>query len=162
MADFSHLKKLHVTDETLAEYVFEDIDGEPSIWLAPATEGNAAFLNESLRLSAEETERVMKIAEATGNYDAPPETVDTREAARDKDRRLIANFCAKKWGNPPLDVNGDAPEFTADNCYDFFCALPSDMFDPVRNFVVNVRRFRKAAGITKAAADALGNGSPKG
>ena len=133
MVDFSHLKKKDVTAASLAEYVFEDIDGEPSIICAPASDANAAFTNESIRMQIEETEQALSRPTKRGKA-RYVQTPAEREEEREKDRHLIARFCAVRWGTAPVDVNGAAPEFTPDNCYDFLKALPNWMLDPFRSW----------------------------
>ena len=56
MADYSHLKKLDVNEQTTAEYIFEDIPGEPSIIFAPMTASNPDYLNERVRIAVERAE----------------------------------------------------------------------------------------------------------
>ena len=156
MADFSNLKPLHISEETLAEYTFDDIPGEPSIWLAPATDANPHYQGERLRVSIERAEAAEKAPRNRKRKVAL--TVDDIEADRELDRELLARCCAKKWGTPPKDVNGKEPEFSEANCYDFFKALPNYMFDPLRNFVANPFNFVDRTGITESQARDLGNG----
>lgn len=155
MADFSNLKPLHISEETLAEYTFDDIPGEPSIWLAPATDANPHYQSERLRISIERAEKAEK--EPRNRKRKVVLTNDDIEADRELDRDLLARCCAKKWGTPPVDAHGQTPEFTAGNCYDFFKALPNYMFDPLRNFVANPFNFVDRTGITDEQARALGN-----
>lgn len=156
MADFSNLKPLHISEETLAEYTFDDIPGEPSIWLAPATDANQHYQAERLRVSIERAEAAEKAPRNRKRKVAL--TVEDIEADRELDRELLARCCAKKWGTPPKDVTGKEPEFSEANCYDFFKALPNYMFDPLRNFVANPFNFVDRTGITETQARELGNG----
>jgi len=155
MADFSNLKPLHISEETLAEYTFDDIPGEPSIWLAPATDANNHYQSERLRVSIERAEAAEK--EPRNRKRKVSLTVDDIEADRELDRELLARCCAKKWGTPPKDVTGKEPEFSEANCYDFFKAMPNYMFDPLRNFVANPFNFVNRTGITEEQARDLGN-----
>lgn len=162
MVDFSHLAKLDVNEASEAEFIFEDIPGEPSIWFRPMTDANAPFLNERVRLAVERAEATNK--ETKGQRRKRMLSSDQLEDDREQDRVLMARTCAVRWGVAPKDVKGKEPEFNEQNCYDFFKALPSYMFDPCRGFVSNVYNFvdRTAlAGATKAGAadggEALGN-----
>ncbi len=155
MADFSNLKPLHISEETLAEYTFDDIPGEPSIWLAPATDANPNYQSERLRVSIERAEAAEKLPRNRKRKVAL--TVDDIEADRELDRELLARCCAKKWGTAPQDAKGATPEFSEANCYDFFKALPNYMFDPLRNFVANPFNFVTRTGITEEQARDLGN-----
>jgi hypothetical protein len=103
MVDFSNLKALEVTGETLKEYTFDLIPGEPSIFLAAAHDSNKAFLDERLRLSIEEAAKFA--AEPRNKRKAtqtPEELAADIEADRDRDRKLIARACARRWGTARL------------------------------------------------------------
>lgn len=157
MADFSNLKVLDVTSDTTAEYIFPFIPGEPSLILAPAHDSNEAFLNERLRLQIERTEKA-----ADGpRKQAAKITVEDLKAGqqedREQDRLLLSRTCARGWGTPPKDVDGNQPEFSAENCYDFLKALPDYMFDPLRNFCANIYNFVKRPAVSADEADRLGN-----
>lgn len=155
MADFSNLKPLHISAETLAEYTFDDIPGEPSIWLAPATDANPHYQSERLRVSIERAEAAEKAPRNRKRKVVL--TNEDIEADRELDRELLARCCAKKWGTPPVDVHGKTPEFSEANCYDFFKALPNYMFDPLRNFAANPFNFVPRTGISDDQARDLGN-----
>jgi hypothetical protein len=144
--DFSHLQKLDVTEDSEAEYVFEDIPGEPSIWFKPMTDANAAFLNERVKVAVKRAEQEQKAPKAQRRKKIL--SSERLEEDRDIDRELMAKTCATRWGTPPKDVDGNAPEFSAENCLAFLRALPSYMFDPCRAFVGNVYNFidREALG----------------
>jgi hypothetical protein len=159
MADFSNLKALAVTNESTAEYSFPFIPGSPSIILAPAHDSNEAFLNERLRLSLERTEKATDGPRKQHGKVTAEDLKAGLQEDRELDRVLIAHTCARSWGTPPKDVNGDEPEFSAQNCYDFLKALPDYMFDPLRNFAVNIFNFVKRPTVTAEEADEMGNGS---
>lgn len=161
MTDFSHLQKYDVTAESEAEFVFEDIKGEPSIWFRPMTDANEEYLNARIRFSVERAEKDQKGSKAKRREKIL--STDRLKEDRDMDRVLMANTCAIRWGNPPLDKNGDVPEFTKANCLAFFRALPDYMFDPCRGFVSNVYNF-VAPDDSPAIGDAddLGNATPSG
>lgn len=139
MVDFSNLKQLDVNEASEAEYVFEDIPGEPSIWFRPMTDANSAYLNERVRLAVERAEANSK--ETRGSRRKRMLSAEQLEDDRELDRILMARTCAIRWGTAPKDVKGKEPEFSEANCYDFLKALPSYMIDPCRGFVANVYNF---------------------
>ena len=155
MPDFSHLRKLDVTEQSEAEYIFEDIPGEPSIWFRPMTDTNPAYLNERVRIAVERAEQAGKETKAQRKKRIL--SSEQLEEDREQDRVLMARTCAVRWGTPPKDVNGDEPEFNEQNCYDFLKAIPSYMFDPCRGFVGNVYNFVDRTALKDADKDALGN-----
>lgn len=162
MVDFSQLRKLDITGSTVVEYRFPDIPGEPSIMVAPATDANEVFLNERIRFNAERAAKQAKMPprkDVIGTESTNPQvTIDQIEASREADRVLLSRCCGKAWGTPPVDVNGDTPEFNEANCYDFFKALPNWLFDPLRQFVQNIYNFvPRVTSLDPDDADAVGN-----
>lgn len=165
MVDFSHLKKLDVSEASEAEYVFEDIvigrtpegvDICPSIWFRPMTDANPLYLNERVRIAVERAEQANK--ETKGQRRKRLLSSDQLEEDRELDRVLMARTCAIRWGTPPKDVDGNEPEFSEANCYDFLKALPSYMIDPCRGFVANVYNFvDRNALIGPDGGETLGN-----
>lgn len=159
MADFSHLKKLEITEESTAEYVFEDIPGEPSIIFAPMTDQNPEYLNARVRIAVDRAERDQ--GKTRSKKRAEILSSDRLKDDRDIDRELMAKTCARGWGNPPVDVNGETPEFSPENCHDFLKAVPDWLIDPCRSFVANIYNFvDRSALITPDKAEDLGNAAP--
>lgn len=160
MADFSHLASLNVTSESTREYSFDLIPGEPSIILAPAHDSNETFLNERLRMQIERSEK-LAAAPRGKKSDRPKTTPDLLkkqlEEDRELDRYLIAHTCARSWGTPPRDKDGNEPEFSAEECYSFLKALPDYMLDPLRNYAANLYNFVDRPAAAGGDADTLGN-----
>ena len=156
MPDFSHLKKYAVTEETTAEFTFDRIEGDPSVILAPAHECNTAYHRERLA-------QTLKLAEAMptkGNLkQTPADIIKITDEGRETDRKLLAFYCARGWGTAPVDSKGKEVEFTPENCYEFFAAIPPEMFDPVRNFAANLFNFfpERNAPLGEKDGEALGN-----
>lgn len=166
MVDFSNLTRLDVTDETTVEYVFSLVPGQPSVWLAPATDQNKLYLNERLKIATQRAEKLAAEAKGRGGRSRKKAkvqiTADDFEEDREVDRVLLARTCCKRWGVAPKDVKGDQPEFNEENCYAFLKALPDYMLDPFRNFAGNVYNFMPSLGddflpITDEEKEALGN-----
>lgn len=166
MADYSHLRKLDVTEASEAEYAFRDIvvgrneDGSainPTIWFRPMTEANKLFLHERIKLSTERAEAIAK----NKKKDKVQQLADRMDEDRETDRQLIAHTCALRWGTPPLDAEGKANDFSPAECLAFLQALPTYMFEPLRAWVQNPYNFVDAeayetgGGIVSAVA--LGN-----
>jgi hypothetical protein len=130
MANFSHLQSLEQRDEAVP-YTLEQLPGAPTIWFLPGTDANKPFMNESLRrasLRARTSRRSRRV------------TLDTVQASRDEDREIIAKYCAKRWERI-VDSGGQEVEFSAENCLEFFQALPDWLFDDVRGFVTDPGNF---------------------
>lgn len=151
MADFSHLAKLDVTATSEAEYTFDDIPGEPSIWFRPMTDANPAYLNERVRLAVERAEKTQKETKAQRKKRVM--SAEQIEEDREQDRILMARTCAIRWGTPPRDVDGNCPEFSEETCLDFLRALPDYMLDPCRGFASNVYNFVDQAARAALMAD---------
>lgn len=167
MSDYTHLRKLDVTGESEAEYVFGDIivgrnqDGtvvNPSIFFRPMVDANKAYLNERIRLASE---RANDTKAGSKKKDKVQQLADRLDEDRETDRVLIARTCALRWGTAPLDTKGKAHEFTPDECLSFLQALPNYMFEPLRAWVQNPYNFidadAYATGGGVVNADALGN-----
>jgi hypothetical protein len=146
VADYSHLKKLDVTDASEAEYVFSDVavgrneDGSvinPTIFFRPMIDSNRHYLNERIRLSTERAEQTA----AADKKDKVQQLADRLNADRDADRVLISRTCALRWGVAPKDIDGKEHEFSPDECLAFRTALPNYMFDPLRSWVQNPYNF---------------------
>lgn len=167
MADFSHLKTLDVTEESEAEYIFEDIPGEPSIWFRPMTDSNPDFMNERVRLAVERAEKDQAKTKAKRRKQVL--STDRLEEDRDFDRILMARTCVIRWGKPFADVDGKVHDLNEQTALDFFNALPNYMLDPCRGWLSNPYNFVNPDAVeamkkklTPDQADDLGNSSPKG
>lgn len=156
MSDFSHLQKYAVTDQTTAEYVFARIEGDPSVILAPAHEVNPEYHRARLAMTLELADKMAgtKVGKAT-----PEEMIRQTEAEREADRKLLAQYCTRSWGVPPKDAKGKDAEFSTDNAYAFYKAMPPEMFDPMRNFAGNLFNFfpERNKPLTEESGEPLGN-----
>lgn len=168
MADYSHLRKLDVTEESEAEYTFSDIivgrndDGSgisPSIFFHPMVQSNKRFLRERIRVSTERAEQVSK----SKKKDKVEQLVDRMDEDLEFDRVLAARACAVRWGVAPKDKDGNEPEFSAEECLSFLQALPDFIFEPLRGWLQNPYNFVDAEAYETGGgivpADALGNSS---
>ena len=123
MTDFSHLKQLEVTRNKTAELTMYEIVGEPTIVLAPATEGNKPYFNALLRRTGKNVKRV-----ARGGLNA-----GVISENRDEDRELFPAHVIQGWRGV-RDAAGEEVEFSRDECAQWLQALPDYLFDRVREF----------------------------
>jgi hypothetical protein len=144
VVDFSNIKAQAVSGETVREYVFDTIVGEPSVFLAPANDSNPAFLDERLRLAAE---RAAKMADEprrktrTAGLITADEIKKGIEEDRDYDRQILASTCIKRWGTPPVDAKGKEVPYTPENALAFLEAIPNFILDPFRAYASNIFNF---------------------
>ena len=148
----------YVIDEnTTREYTFADLVGEPSLIVAVANDVNAKFEAYRVRKTIELSDAVLPSVSKAASIDERV-TDMLRRLREDKswDKDVIAHACVVGWGNPPVDVNGNTPEFSAEEALEFLNALPRHMLDPFINFVRNIYNFQNAPD-PKEAAEKLGN-----
>lgn len=154
--DFKHLTRgVEVKPENTREYTFAQLEGEPSVIVAPAADVNPAFLDARLRLTIEQGEAMA--AKPRGRAQNKPTVEELRrnlDEGRELDKRLLSGACLRGWGTAPVDPKGKEVEFTVENGLDFLKALPDFVFDPFNNFASNVYNFTAAA---IADAEKLGN-----
>ena len=143
---FEHLKKLQPSATDTIEYVFYDIDGEPTINVLPATEANKSYHNALLRKNAKNARRLR----------AGKLTPQMLSETRNDDRELYARYVAKSWTGI-LHSDGTEATFTAAECLAFFEALPNWVFDDLRMFCADPVNFLDDAVSHDEAADTAGN-----
>ncbi len=126
---FSHLSKYEVKADRLIDYVLDDIEGEPTLILAPATSENKPYYNKVLRKTAKNPMKAIKKM-----------NIGTVRENRDQDRLLFAKYVVKGWKKV---VNGEGAlvEFSEQNCFEYLTALPDWIFDQVRNYAASPENF---------------------
>ncbi len=122
MTDFSHLKKLDVTEEKTVEYPIYQINGEPTLILKPATEANKPYFNAVLKRSKR------NIRAVKGGINR--KIIDDN---RDEDKELYPKYVIAGWYDQ-IDAKGKKVEFSVKNCTDFIKALPNWIFDDIRAY----------------------------
>lgn len=150
--NFSNLAGLRVvTDARPFTFFNVMLDGENRVVIhsRPALTNNVDYQNETLR-------RVAERKGARRQLDAAAMT-----QTRDEDREVFAHTCVTGW-EYVVDADGNTPEFSPEACLEFFQALPDDIFDDFRAWVVNPENFR--AGKARPAPDGgeLGKSQPPG
>jgi hypothetical protein len=130
MTDFGNLKSLEVKAEKTAPFTIYQIEGEPMLHLAPATEVNKPYFNALLKRSRKNQRRIN-----SGSF-----TSAVIQENRDNDRELYPLYVVRGWERV-VDSSGNAAEFTPENVRDFLTALPDYLFDEVRNFATEPSNF---------------------
>lgn len=133
MVDFSNLRKLAVSAQDTAEYTFYEIEGEPTLKVRPATEANGRYWSAVLARSSKNVRRAR-----SGKI-----TASMLKEGRTDDRELYPKHVVMAWTTAPMDTNGDAVDFTAENCAAFLEAIPDHIFDGLRNFCSDVTNFQE-------------------
>lgn len=132
MVDFSNLTALSPDADKTKTYVFDELKGKPSVISRPATKVNGRYNDARLK-------RLNK--RLNGGRKKLVINAETIEQSRVEDAELMAKYCAVSWGTAPIDANGEAVQFTAKNCYDFFLAIPEEMFTDYRTWVQDNANF---------------------
>lgn len=132
MADFSNYAQLREDGTATKPFTFEELQGAPIIHSRPATSANSRYNNARLKALGKRT---------AGGKKKLRVSASTVEAARREDADMLAKFCAVSWDPAPVDASGEAVPFSADNCREFFLAIPDWMFDEYRNWVSDPLNF---------------------
>ena len=130
MSDFSHLAKLDVGVAEATDYTFYQIEGEPTLTVAPATESNRPYFNATLRRSRKNVRAITANSISAGMI----------ASNREEDKAMFVAFIIKGWRDVE-DSDGKEVPFTQDNVRDFLNALPNWIFDDLRTFVTNPANF---------------------
>lgn len=150
-----------VTGETTRPYIFDLIPGSPGILLSPAHDSNPDFLDARLRRAIEDSERAKREARENSGKPRTKTTVEELKRqdreARESDRVILSTACARGWTTPPVATDGSTPEFSPENCYAFFKALPDYLFDGLRAFSSNLYNFVDTPPISDEQAADAGN-----
>ena len=133
--DFSHLKKLEVKDKT-AEYSIDQIEGEPTFVMKPATEANKPYFNALLKQSRKKV-RAVQVGSVNSKL---------IKENRAEDRELFPKYVIVDWKNV-TDNKGKKSPFTEENCAQYLEALPDWSFDLVRAFASTSENFAGYASI---------------
>jgi hypothetical protein len=130
MTDFANLKAMEVRAERTAAFTLYQIEGEPVLHMAPATEANEPYFNELLKRSKRNQRRIN-----AGNF-----TSGMIQENRDNDRELYPRFVVRGW-NRVVDAKGEVAEATEENVKAFLVALPDWLFDEARAFATDPHNY---------------------
>lgn len=140
---FEKIKKLAVGKGATAVYVFEELEGQPSVVVRPATQANPEFLNEVLADARQLAKRKRKRGQGMSAKEL--------DESRVRDLELYARHVVVRWEKPALmDDGSPAPDSALG---EFLAALPDDVFDGLRAFCGDPESFRNREG----DQDLLGN-----
>lgn len=123
MVDFSNLNK---PGKPVVRFTFQGVssgDGEPWVDVARADSSNKPYFNAFTKKNLR-NRQLLRMSSITA---------DQIEQSRNQDRDLYSKFIIKGWGNV-VEKNGQAVEFSEDNCKQFLDALPYWLFDELRDF----------------------------
>tara|TARA_R110002153_G_scaffold54447_5_gene151678 strand:- start:2348 stop:2821 length:474 start_codon:yes stop_codon:yes gene_type:complete len=143
MSQFGQLKALHVKDGDTAEFVFDELEGFPSLICKPATNINKAFLN-AVMASSKQASRIAKAKRKIKGKQDETITQAAIDKARTDDIELFVDYVVVGWEDVVNQV-GDPVDFSPENCRDFLQAIPPEMFTELRLFCLDIRNFRPEA-----------------
>tara|TARA_R110000796_G_scaffold41179_2_gene101987 strand:+ start:31228 stop:31683 length:456 start_codon:yes stop_codon:yes gene_type:complete len=151
MSKFAHLKSLAVNDGDTVEFSFYEIEGVPTLDVAPATKANREFFNAVLRKSKEAARKLR----SRRNQMPTQAQID---AVRREDVALFSEYIVKGWRNV-VDSKGTEVEFSKEDCQEWLMEIPDDMFEELRDFCLDIRNFRQGSDEMEAAEleDLTGN-----
>ena len=147
MSDFSHLQKLDVGVAETIDYELFQIEGEPVLELAPATEANKPYFNAVLRRSRKSVRALQAGSISPGMI----------ASNREEDRALYVAHIIRGWRGV-LDSDGKVAPFTQENVRDFLAALPNWIFDDLRTYAGNPANFMDD-GVAEAELTGKSSGS---
>lgn len=148
MTDFSNLNTLGVDPGVERRFTFRNVYlTDKPVWITSrvaSVDYNDAYRAEVVRRAAERSNEKIDL-----------ETINLVALARENDKVIMAASCPTGWGEV-VDAKGKVVEFSPEECLAFFKALPDDIFDDYRAWVVNVEGFRRKA----ISGRELGNAPP--
>lgn len=126
MPDFSNYSALQEDGSEAREFIFQDIEGQPSLLSRPATSANKKYNSARLKSLNKRTK---------GGRAKARISLATVESARREDAEMLSKFCVVGWGTAPVESTGEPVTFSAKNCEEFLLAIPDWMFDEYRGWV---------------------------
>ncbi len=130
MSKFGHLKQYDVSKEKTIEFPLYQIQGEPVLILAPATESNRGYYNALLRKSRKNLRAIqsgkIKAAHVKDN--------------RNEDKTLYGEHILVGWKGLK-DSEGKEIPFNRTDAIEFLHELPDWIFDEIRAFASDVQNF---------------------
>lgn len=126
MGMFDHVKG---SRRETAECVLFELEGDPTIVVKYAGEGNKPYFNAILKQTEEWQRRKRKFDEKMIKDN------------RDRDLALFPLHVVVGWKNVK-DRDGKEVPFTPENLTEYFLAIGDEQFDVVRNFAKDASNFR--------------------
>ncbi len=143
MSQFDHLKALHVTATATADFIFEHLEGMPSLTCRPATDINEGFFNAVLKAGKQASRKAKAIRKLKGKQEK--DLAAQKEKARLDDIELFVDHIVVGWDDV-VNKKGKPVEFTTENLRQFLQAIPPEMFHDLRVFCLSIENFRPDPG----------------
>lgn len=150
--DYSHLSKAEIQPDAAAEFRFDVLPGCPALIVLSATEANQPYMNERLRAGTRNKGRQRQI-------EAGKLAVRHIREQRDEDRSSFARHVVRDWKNV-VDAAGKKVAFSVAECDAWLQALPTYLFDELRQFCQNPANFAELPEDVESAAKNSPSGSP--
>jgi hypothetical protein len=147
--NFSNLEKLKVKSSATALYTFHDIEGEPTLRVKPASEVNSPYMNQVLKKGKHMLRSLRRGKMST----------QTLQENREQDYRLFPRYIVEDWPVAPVDANGEAVPFSVENCEAFLRAIPTHLFNDLRDFCGDIDNFIDEDELDSEAREDLGKNS---
>lgn len=132
MVNFTNYDGLKEDGTSPRPFFFEDIEGAPGVLSRPATSANTKYNNARMKALGKRTNQGRKKQRIT---------VQSVHSARIEDAKMLANYCVTGWVEAPVDNDKVPVPFSAQNCAEFFLAIPDWMFDEYRAWVTEPTNF---------------------
>ena len=131
MPDFTNVSALHKVRKT-TKVAIEGIEGfRPVLECLPANESNSGYFDALLKRQRRSRSRRVSAMSAK-----------VLKKFRNDDRELMAMHCVLGWEpDSVIDAHGDVIDFSKAACWEFFKALPDDLFDEVREEITDPASF---------------------
>lgn len=130
---FDYLKELEVDKDKTVDYVVEDLNNEPTLFIVPATEANKGYFNALLKKT-----KIKNVGKKINT--------DVLARNRDEDRELYPKYVIKGWSGM-VDDNNKEVKFDQKICTKFLEMLPDWIFNKLRNFAATSENFTKVIDI---------------
>lgn len=128
---FEHLKKLEVRREALATVELPELAPKAQVIVRPATEANPLYFNAMMKRAGSRARRMVRTERIT---------LEDAEQNRQEDRELFPRYVLVGWSGV-LDSKNQPVPFNEDTAKEFCKALPSWLFDRIRNTAATPERF---------------------
>lgn len=141
MSTFGQLQGSNIVLEA-REYSLDELPGEPVLMIKHAGEKNKPYFNAMLKsMPVDEIKKIQK-----GTISA-----SMTAKQRDSDRAIYPGTVLVGWSNI-TDVDGNEIPFSVEKATEFLQQIPEYLFDDIRAFATNPRKFTQAAIDAEAAA----------
>lgn len=134
MANFSQLKKVQVTSDSVAPFELHELAPDAVLTLRCSNEANSGYMNGLLRLTGQSK---------GGRRQKVKVDAKTMDAMRGHDKELYPDHVIVGWKNV-VDVKGVAIEYSPEEGGSLLEQLPDYLFDEIRAFANDPSNFVEA------------------